>query len=86
MANTEHVALLRQGVEVWNAWREENPDIVPDLSMTSALGIALGLAVGAHLARANLRGADLIGTNLRGTDLSEANLRSYGAAATSTLV
>ena len=31
MANEEHVALLRQGVEVWNAWRRENPDIRPDL-------------------------------------------------------
>ena len=32
MANEEHVALLKQGVEVWNKWREENPDIKPDLT------------------------------------------------------
>ena len=31
MANDEHVALLKQGVAAWNAWRNENPDIVPDL-------------------------------------------------------
>jgi len=31
MADEEHVALLEQGVEVWNKWREENPGIVPDL-------------------------------------------------------
>jgi hypothetical protein len=31
MANDEHVALLKQGVDAWNVWREENPDIRPDL-------------------------------------------------------
>ena len=31
MANEEHLAILKQGVEAWNKWREENPDIVPDL-------------------------------------------------------
>jgi hypothetical protein len=32
MANDEHVAKLKQGVEAWNAWRRENPDIRPELS------------------------------------------------------
>jgi hypothetical protein len=32
MADDEHVALLKQGVAAWNAWRDENPDIRPDLS------------------------------------------------------
>ena len=27
----EHVALLKQGMTVWNEWRRENPDINPDL-------------------------------------------------------
>jgi uncharacterized protein YjbI with pentapeptide repeats len=31
MANEEHLAILRQGVDVWNAWREANPDVMPDL-------------------------------------------------------
>ena len=62
MANEEHVALLKQGVEVWNKWREENPDIRPDLSEADLTG--------ANLARrepatgADLRGADLSGANL----------------------
>ena len=30
MANPEHVAILKQGVEVWNNWRKENPAIQPD--------------------------------------------------------
>jgi hypothetical protein len=32
MANDEHVALLKQGVAAWNAWRREHPDIRPNLS------------------------------------------------------
>lgn len=35
MANEEHIAILKQGVEVWNNWRQENPDIRPDLSTLS---------------------------------------------------
>jgi len=31
MANEEHVAILKKGVAAWNAWRDENPDIGPDL-------------------------------------------------------
>ena len=29
MADEKHVALLKQGVEVWNAWRQKTPDIRP---------------------------------------------------------
>ena len=32
MANPEHLAVLKQGVEAWNTWRQANPDIEPDLS------------------------------------------------------
>ena len=32
MANPEHVEILKKGVEVWNRWREDNPEIEPDLS------------------------------------------------------
>jgi hypothetical protein len=28
MANEEQVDLLKQGVERWNNWREENPDVI----------------------------------------------------------
>jgi hypothetical protein len=31
MANDEHVAMLKKGVDAWNAWREANPDIRPVL-------------------------------------------------------
>jgi uncharacterized protein YjbI with pentapeptide repeats len=61
MVNEEHLALLRQGVEAWNQWRENNHEILADLSE-------------ADLSRANLTGADLRGVNLRGADLRMANL------------
>jgi len=32
MANPEHENILQQGVEKWNAWRQANPGIEPDLS------------------------------------------------------
>ena len=31
MANAEHLAILKEGVERWNAWREENENVLPDL-------------------------------------------------------
>jgi hypothetical protein len=27
MANEEHLAQLKQGVEAWNAWREKHPEV-----------------------------------------------------------
>jgi uncharacterized protein YjbI with pentapeptide repeats len=67
MANYEHVALLKKGVDAWNAWRRDNPDIRPDLS-----GAELSEA---NLRRANLHRTDLTGANLRRTNLSGADLR-----------
>ena len=32
VANEEHLKILNQGVESWNHWLEDNPDVVPDLS------------------------------------------------------
>jgi uncharacterized protein YjbI with pentapeptide repeats len=61
MANPEHEAILRQGVEIWNKWRVNNHSIRPDL-----IGTALG---GTNLFGANLRGVDLRGADLRGADL-----------------
>jgi hypothetical protein len=31
VAKKEHLKILKQGVEAWNKWREENPDVKPDL-------------------------------------------------------
>jgi hypothetical protein len=32
MANQEHLDMLKRGVDTWNMWREEHPEIQPDLS------------------------------------------------------
>lgn len=86
MANAEHLAILMQGVEEWNRWRDQNPDIRPDLSDAILRGANLresdlrgadlsgAKLSGADLSRAGLSGADLYGVNLIGADLSEADL------------
>jgi hypothetical protein len=76
MANPEHLELLRQGVDVWNAWRWKEGWIVPDLSEADLSGALLPIALltGANLAEANLTRADLSGANLVAANLSGANL------------
>jgi hypothetical protein len=71
MADPQHVELIRQGVEVWNRWRQENSTIGPDLSGADLREANLS---GADLREANLSGANLSGANLSGADLREANL------------
>ena len=66
MANQEHLEILKQGVEVWNEWRENNRSVQPLLSAANLSG--------ADLSRVNLSGAMLRGANLSGVDLSSANL------------
>src|SRR6516164_9838368 len=87
MANDEHVALLKQGVDSWNKWRDGNPDIRPDLDEADLSGAGLSEAKlifanlqEANLQRANLSGAglsqaSLVRANLSGANLREANLR-----------
>ena len=72
MANEEHVKILKQGVEAWNNWREENPDIKPDLIEADLSEADL---TEADLSWADLRKAKLSGADLSGADLSEATLR-----------
>lgn len=73
MANPEHLKILKQGVDVWNGWRQERPEIVPDLTNVDLNGTDLG---GANLSRAALHGAYLNDVNLRSANISYANLNS----------
>lgn len=87
MANEEHVALLRQGVETWNTWRRTySGKFPPDLAGADLHGMDLDGADlhevylidtdlhGGILSGANLRYADLSGANLHGADLNGADL------------
>jgi uncharacterized protein YjbI with pentapeptide repeats len=85
MANEEQLAILRQGVEIWNEWRRDNPDIAIDLSNANLRGEDLA---GVDFSQANLIQANLgevftsnLNTADNGnawgsgpTDLSRANL------------
>jgi uncharacterized protein YjbI with pentapeptide repeats len=71
MANPEHLELLRQGVEVWNAWRVRQPPIMPDLEGADLSGWELN---NVDLSNADLHGADLRKAQLRGANLRDATL------------
>ena len=51
MVDPEHLSKLKQGVRAWNTWREENPNILPNLKK-------------ADLSKTNLRGAFLARADL----------------------
>jgi len=70
MANKEHLARLKLGVDAWNRWRDINHEIQPSLRRANLTG--------ADLAGADLAGADLAGADLSRANLSRANLsRAY---------
>jgi pentapeptide repeat protein len=82
MADAKHLARLKQGVSVWNAWRRRSPSVRPDLSRAFLIEAELrGINLSnANLERANLRSstlsrANLMRANLRGADLRAASLR-----------
>ncbi len=77
MVNGEHLALLKQGVDAWNKWKKNNPQIRPNLSFATGKGITIkgGKLSGVDLSRTNLSRADLSRVDLMGANLSEANLK-----------
>jgi hypothetical protein len=77
MANDEHVALLKQGVAIWNKWRRENADIRPDLEGARLFNADLSgaILIGANLSKAELAYADLIEADLSFANLSGAKFR-----------
>src|SRR3954452_10409487 len=71
MANESHLEILSHGVEKWNNWREENPDIVPDLSNAV---LSLKRLTKVNFSGANLEEADLVNTQLDRSKFKRANL------------
>ncbi|MCP4108140.1 MAG: TIR domain-containing protein [Desulfobacteraceae bacterium] len=75
MANKEHLEILKQGVEIWNRWREDNPDVKPDLQEAYLKDVNLYGAnfTEADLQKANFAEADLQKANFTEADLQKAN-------------
>jgi uncharacterized protein YjbI with pentapeptide repeats len=71
MPNNEQVDLLYKSVDDWNKWRDENPNVWPDLSGANLREADLS---GANLTEAYLEAADLSNANLTGAGLGRANL------------
>lgn len=85
MPEENHLKLLRQGVDVWNAWREKEPG-PPDLGRMRQVTSHFSMKVfwpdladadltDADLSRADLTFANLAGANLQGANLVGANLK-----------
>src|SRR5215467_5022608 len=86
MANPDHLEMLRQGVDAWNVWREQQP-VEPDLSeadhremdffggtdLTDANSSEARFRA-AHFNWQGLRDVDLTDADLSWADLSRANL------------
>jgi len=89
MANQQQLALLKQGVTIWNKWRNEHPHAEVDLSKTDLSTINLIEAFpgsrfpsfhrsnlgGVHLSKANLSETNFHKADLAGANLSETDLR-----------
>lgn len=72
MANQEHVDILKQGVEVWNQWKENQNYIQPNLREADFRKFELR---GVNLSTADLRGANFSGSALAWANLNQADLR-----------
>lgn len=93
MADEEQLAILKQGIDVWNKWRERNSSIKPDLTRADLSGLNL---IGANftwvefnsvdLSKADLSRANLDKANLCNANLNEANLQEVTAVMTEILL
>lgn len=68
MANEEHIAILRKGVQYWNTWRKANPDVKPDLGDRWDVESPKGPQPYIHFNDLDLSMIDLSYTNLDGLD------------------
>src|SRR5450432_104745 len=90
VANQEHLNILKQGVVVWNRWRQEHPEIIPNLETIDLNGLDLNLPSASDLQESRQfrlgvtkphklsedvhRGINFSRCVLREVNLSEANL------------
>ena len=94
--SVEHLEILKQGVDVWNQWREDNPEVSPVLIYfrTELVGMDLagvnfsGMELESDLSSANLESASFTGASMGRTVFFGANLSGSdlsGAHAISTV-
>jgi uncharacterized protein YjbI with pentapeptide repeats len=72
MSNPRHLAMLLQGADAWNAWREQALEPSPDPEQQDAEAMSDVWLI--DLGGADLRGLDLGGAALAGVTLRAANL------------
>lgn len=79
MANPEHLRILVQGANAWNAWRMEHPWLLPDLSEASIPPSDGQSLSGVNFSETNLSSSALSGdfeyANFTSAELSKADLR-----------
>ncbi len=87
MADSNHVSKIKEGAAAWNRWREEEPDVLPDLGWANLNGLDLDGVVfaksvlklafckGCSFVGADFSGASMRGVNLEGCDLRGAVFR-----------
>jgi hypothetical protein len=77
MAIDKHLLILEQGIEIWNQWRDENPNIKPNLYDANLCDVNLSRAnlCGVNFSRTDLSNANFSEANLSNANFSEANLR-----------
>jgi len=73
MADNNQIAILSQGVEAWNKWREENPDVLIDLKSANLMHMDLE---NANLVEAELKRANFSFANFKNANLAFSNLES----------
>ncbi len=71
MANEEQLSILKQGVEVWNKWRKDTPDVEIDLSGAMLMGDNLN---GTKLKQKNHIADEIRRVSIRKSPFSEANV------------
>lgn len=88
MANSEHVKSIKEGVDFWNKWRNENPDILPDLGWANLVSLNLnGIELNgcnlklafcrdSSLVNAQFKNANLYGTNFQNSNLKGSNFEN----------
>jgi uncharacterized protein YjbI with pentapeptide repeats len=90
--DTEHVDILRRGVDVWNQWRALHPEVLPDLGDAELGAVDLSGAnfANARMSGASLRESLLVNANfchaqLIGADFYEADLTGAKLAGASAM-